>query len=133
MTSTKPPSLIAPYIKALQELDRGVRAPRTAAQMHFVEVCRGAARPVTAYERAYMGWRAKEQRRLKLELEAQARQKELRTSGGNQAAITRSSLVPGRWSDPKPYARFVLEPLGSREDFKSDRAANFARSRRNKL
>ena len=121
MTSTKPPSLIAPYMKALQELDRGVRAPGTAAQMHLVEVCRGAARPVTTYERAYMGWRAKEQQRLKLELEAQASQKELRTSGGNQAAITRSSLVPGRSSDPKPYGRFVPEPLGSREDFERDR------------
>jgi hypothetical protein len=42
-------------------------------------------------------------------------------------------LVPGRWSDPKPYARFVAEPLGTREDFKRDRGANFAESRRNKL
>jgi len=41
MTNTRPPSLIAPYIKVLQELERGVGAPRTALQMHFVEVCRG--------------------------------------------------------------------------------------------
>ena len=52
MTNTRPPSLIAPYIKVLQKRERGIRAPRTALQMHFVEVCRGGALPTTAYERA---------------------------------------------------------------------------------
>jgi hypothetical protein len=32
--------------------------------------------------------------------------------------------APGCWSDPKPYTRFVAEPLGTREDYKRDRAAN---------
>jgi hypothetical protein len=40
MTNTRPPSLIPPYVKGLQELERGVRVPRTALQMHFVD--RGA-------------------------------------------------------------------------------------------
>lgn len=44
-----------------------------------------------------------------------------------------SKPVSGRWSDPKPYARFVAEPLGTREDFKRDSGANFATSRRNNL
>jgi len=131
MSSTEPPRLIAPYIKALQELDRGVRVPRTAAQRHFVQVCRGAAQPATAYERAYMKWRAKEQRILKLE--RQAPQRELRRTQGHEAAATAPKAIPGRWSDPKAYARFIAEPLGTREDFKKDTGANFAASRRNKL
>jgi hypothetical protein len=133
MAGTPPPSLIAPYIKALQELDRGVRVPRTAMQMHFVEVCRGGAQPTTAHERAYLAWRAKEQRRVKLELEEQARRRELNSNRGDEPALMAPKPVPGRWSDPRPYARFVAEPLGTREDFKKDRGANFAASRRNKL
>jgi len=133
MTSTEPPKLIAPYIKALQELDRGVRIPRTAAQVHFVEACRGGAQPATAYERAYLVWRVQEQRRVKLELEEQAHRKDQRRRGQGEPSVAPSDPVSGRWSDPKPYARFVPEPLGSREDFKRDRAANFATSRRNKL
>ncbi len=133
MASTRPPKVIAPYIKALHELDRGVRVPQTAMQVHFVEVCRGGAQPTTAYERAYLAWRAKEQRRLKLDAEEQARRRELHTSRGDGTAVRSPKPVPGRWSDPKPYARFVAEPLGTREDFKSDRSANFSAARRNKL
>ena len=129
MTSKRPPSLIAPYIKALQELERGIRVPQTALQVHFVEVCRGGAQPTTPYERAYLAWRAREQRRLKLEAEEQARRRGSTTNRGDEIAVVSS----GRWSDPKPYARFVAEPLGTREDFKRDSGANFATSRRNKL
>ena len=121
MVSTPPPSQIAPYIKALQELDRGVRVPQTALQVHFVEVCRGGAQPTTAYERAYLAWRGKEQQRLKLDAEEQAGRRRLNGSRGNETAVVSPKLVPGRWSDPKPYARFVAEPLGTREDFKRDR------------
>ena len=133
MVSTPPPSVIAPYIKALQELDRGVRVPQTALQVHFVEVCRGGAQPTTAYERAYMAWRGKEQQRLKLEAEEQAGRRRLNRTRGNEAAVVPPKLVPGAGLIPKPYARFVAEPLGTREDFKKDRGANFADSRRNKL
>jgi uncharacterized protein YifE (UPF0438 family) len=128
-----PPSLIAPYIKALQELDRGVRVPQTALQAHFVEVCRGDAQPTTAYERAYLAWRGKEQQRLKREAEEQAGRRQLNSNKANETAVVSPKSVPGRWSDPKPYARFVVEPLGTREDFKKDRGANFADCRRNKL
>jgi len=133
MASTQPPGLIAPYIKALQELDRGVRAPKTAMQLHFVKVCRGVSRPATEYERLYLEWRAREQRRLKLEAEEQVRQREINSNRSGRMASAPPRLVPGRWSDPKPYARFVAEPLGTREDFKTDRAANLAASRPNKL
>lgn len=34
---------------------------------------------------------------------------------------------------PKPYGRKIEEPLGSREDFKDDRASNFSRSRKNDI
>ena len=132
MASTPPPKLIAPYIKALEELDRGSRAPQTALQAHFVEVCRGGAQPTTPYERAYLAWRAKEQRRLKIELEEEACRRELHNNRGREAAAPSPKPVPGRWSDPKPYARFIAEPLGTRADFKKDRAANFATSRPNK-
>jgi uncharacterized protein YifE (UPF0438 family) len=127
------PSLIAPYIKELQELERGIRVPQTALQVHFVEVCRGGAQPTTAYERAYLAWRAREQRRLKLEAEEQARRRGATTNRGDETAVVSSKPVSGRWSDPKPYARFVAEPLGTRADFKRDSGANFATSRRNKL
>jgi len=131
--SMPPPRLIASYVKALQELDRGVRVPRTALQVHFVEVCRGGALPTTAYERAYLAWRAKEQQRLKVELEEQARRRELHGNRGHETTVASSKPVPGCWAEPKPYARFVVEPLGTREDFKRDRGANFAAARRNKL
>jgi uncharacterized protein YifE (UPF0438 family) len=133
MTSTRPPSLIAPYIKALQELERGIRVPQTALQVHFVEVCRGGAQPTTEHERVYLAWRAREQRRLKLEAEEQARRRGSTTNRGDETAVVSSKPVSRRWSDPKPYARFVAEPLGTREDFKRDSGANFATSRRNKL
>jgi uncharacterized protein YifE (UPF0438 family) len=131
MTSTEPPRLIAPYIKALQELDRGVRVPRTNAQVHFVEVCRGGAQPTTAYERAYLAWREKEQRFLNHE--GPARPRKLHGKRERETNVTPAKPRPGRWSDPKPYARFVDEPLGTREDFKRDRGANFAAARRDKL
>jgi Protein of unknown function, DUF len=133
MTSAPPPKLIAPFIRALRELDRGLRLPVTALQAHFVEVCRGSAQPTTAYERAYLEWRANEERRKKRELEERARRRELHRDRGRETAGASPTAVPGRWSDPKPYARFVAEPLGTREEFKKDRAANFAASRRNKL
>jgi|SRR5579883_62078 uncharacterized protein YifE (UPF0438 family) len=130
---SRPPKLIAPYIKVLRELDRGVRVPRTALQFHSVEVCRRATSPMTPHGRAYLAWRAQEQRRLKLEAEAQIRPRELRRSRDREKALVVSKLAPGRWSVPKPYARFVTEPLGARENFKRDWGANFATSRRNKL
>lgn len=133
MASIQPPRLIAPYIKALQALDQGVRVPQTAMQRHFVEVCRGAARSTIEYERLYLEWRALERRRLKLKAEGRVRQREIRSNRSTEITSAPPKLVPGRWSDPKPYARFVAEPLGMREDFKRDSGANFASSRRNKL
>jgi hypothetical protein len=132
MATTPPPKLIAPFIEGLQELDRGFRAPATALQVHFVEVCRGCAQPTTAYERAYLEWRAKEEQHRKAELEEGWRRRELNRDRGHEAAPSSPNPVPGRWADPKPYARFVTEPLGTREDFKKDRAANFTDSRRTK-
>src|SRR5215472_1537537 len=133
MASAGPPALIAPYVNALRELGQGIRAPKTASEVHFVEVCRGGAQPATAYERAYLVWRVQEQRRVKLELEEQARRSELRKLRQGEPAVAPPNPVAGGRSDPKPYARFVAEPLGTREDFKRDSAANFADSRRNKL
>ena len=133
MASTRPPSLIAPYIKALQGLDRGIRTPQTALQAHFVEVCRGNAQPTTAYERANLAWRAREQLRLKAEIAEKAHRTEQQSHPASETGVVSPRFVPGRWSDPKPYARFVSEPLGTREDFKRDSAASFAASRRNKL
>jgi hypothetical protein len=132
MASPRPPKLIAPYIKVLQGLDRGLRVPRTALQVHFVEVCRGVAQPTTEYERAYLVWRAKEQRWLKLEPEERAHQRNLHSSRAGQPPIV-SPEPPGRWSNPKPYARFIAEPLGTREDYKRDSTANLADARRNRL
>jgi len=94
---------------------------------------RGGAQPATAHERAYLVWRAQEQRRAKLELEEQARLKDQRRCRQGEPSVAPPNPTSARWSDPKPYARFVAEPLGTREDFKRDRAANFADSRRNKL
>lgn len=131
--SARPPRLIAPYLKALRELERGVRVPQTAPQAHFVEVCRGEARPVTEYEHAYLGWRAEEHQRLKTEVAEHARRREPRSKRGDESASGSPNPVFGRWSDPKPWARFIFEPLGTREDFKRDSAANFAASRRDKL
>lgn len=51
----------------------------------------------------------------------------------DETAAVSPKPVPGRWADPKPYARFVAEPLGTREDFKRDSGANLAASRHTKL
>jgi hypothetical protein len=70
---------------------------------------------------------------LKLEAEEQARRMGLHSDRRAETPIVSANRVPGRWADPKPYARFINEPLGTREDFKRDNAANFAESRHNKL
>jgi hypothetical protein len=130
---TPPPKLIARYFKALRELDAGTREPRTAMQVHFVSVCRGVALPVTAPERAYLAWRVKEDARRKREAEEQATKRRLARDRQRQpVAPSGSPGIAGRWRDPKPYARFIDEPVGTREDFKRDRAANFSASRRNR-
>ena len=74
-----------------------------------------------------------DRQRLKLELEEQALRREPHNNRGMKTAGAPPNPVLGRWSDPKPYARYVAEPLGTREDYKRDRGANFADSRRNKL
>jgi uncharacterized protein YifE (UPF0438 family) len=132
MTQVQPPKLIAPYVRTLQDLERGIRAPRTPLQLHFVAVCKGKARPMTEYERAYLLWRSLEREQLKRDTE-ERRQTESRKGRGSRSADMALQAPAGRWSDPKPYARFVAEPLGTREDFKRDRAANFAEALRNKL
>ncbi len=46
------------------------------------------------------------------------------------AAIDESNIHTVDPRAPKPYARYIEEPSGSREDFKKDNARNWARSRR---
>jgi hypothetical protein len=78
-------------------------------------------------------WRAKERRQLKLEAEEQAHRMGSHSGRRDEAPVVSPDRVPRRWADPKPYARFVVEPLGTREDFKKDSGANFAAARCNKL
>jgi hypothetical protein len=127
------PEIDRPIYQSTTGARPSVRVPQTAMQRHFVEVCRGAARPETAYERLYLEWRALEQTRLKLKAQDRVRQREIRSNRSTGIPSVPPKLVPGRWSDPKPYARFIAEPLGTREDFRRDSGANFASSRRNKL
>ena len=133
MAVMQPPKLIAPFLRTLQELEAGIRPPRTALQLHFVQVCKGAAVPKTAHERAYLQWRVQVQRRVGQTSKKPSPQRPFRPVRPDDAAAAPASPPAGRWPDPKPYARFVFEPIGSRDDFKTDSGANYANSRRNKF
>ena len=45
------------YYAFYRALDTGARPPTTAAQEHFVAVCRGRAKAGTTHERAYVKYR----------------------------------------------------------------------------
>ena len=49
--------LIQKHLAFYLSLETGTRKPNTAAQRHFVAVCRGAARPTTVHEVAFVKWR----------------------------------------------------------------------------
>jgi uncharacterized protein YifE (UPF0438 family) len=42
------------YHKFYEELDHGMRKPKTTAQQHFIDVCHGHAVANTIHEKAYM-------------------------------------------------------------------------------
>ena len=46
--------LIEKHLKFYQSLDKGQRIPTTTEQKHFVDVCRGNAKPITDHEIAYV-------------------------------------------------------------------------------
>jgi uncharacterized protein YifE (UPF0438 family) len=133
MAAIQPPKLIASLVKALQELEAGIRSSNTALQLHFVEVCKGAAEPRTAYERAYRQWRAEVQRHgNKTQKSGRARD----VSGAFAATIRPRPLPrrrPAAGPIPNHMRCFAFEPVGAREDSKRDSGANFANSRRNRL
>ncbi len=49
--------LIERYLEFYRSLDNGDRSPMTAAQQHFVAVCRGQMKAETAHEVAYVKYR----------------------------------------------------------------------------
>jgi hypothetical protein len=80
-------------------------------QVHFVSVCRGVARPVTAPERAYLAWRVKEDARRKRAAEDQATKRQLARE--RERGPSRPPGVTGRWSDPKSYEDIGIHPAES--------------------
>ena len=65
-TPLRDPACLTPAERVLLEkhlpfylsLERGTRKAETAAQHHFVAVCRGAAQPTTPHEVAFIKWKA---------------------------------------------------------------------------
>jgi hypothetical protein len=50
--------LIDNHLAFYLSLDSGARKPDTAAQRHFIAVCRGTAPPTTPHEIAFVKWKA---------------------------------------------------------------------------
>jgi hypothetical protein len=133
--------LIGRYLSFYQSLDLGSRKPATDQQRRFVAVCRGKLPPITDHEHTYLWWRKISNRKLPSTTPGSASPadpdpRDLRLRLGKpfipSGAREGRRPPPGRWADPKPYARFISEPLGTREDFKRDSGANWSNSRRPK-
>jgi uncharacterized protein YifE (UPF0438 family) len=46
--------LLEKYLSFYEALDHGTRKPKTAAQQHFIDVCKGRTSALTLHELAYM-------------------------------------------------------------------------------
>ena len=137
-------ALIARHYKFYRQLDLGDRMPTTELQRQFVEVCRGGRQAVTPHEIAYMEFKRAREKGAAEKKKIGARGSEEKTTHRQSAKAKPSSVAraqPGRPSinrenihlvDPrasKPWARYIDEPLGSREDFKRDSGRNRSRAR----
>lgn len=115
--------LLAPYIRALEALDKGKRLPRTALQRHFVSVCRGQAPARTRYEKAYLKWRAEKLRREKERIERERQrscEKELRKAAQQAKRRDEIDMAQQRANLSTRPSRRIKE-WGTREDWKRDR------------
>ncbi|MCC7276633.1 MAG: DUF413 domain-containing protein [Alphaproteobacteria bacterium] len=124
--------LIAKHLTFYESLDTGLREPDTALQRHFVEVCRGSCAPRTEHEMVYLAY--KRDKVLEGLKTANRRRQQAREdsalSAGATATVPAIHLIDPRV--PKPWSKFVHEPIGSREDFKKDSGRNWSHAQRAK-
>lgn len=135
-------ALIERYYTFYRQLDLGERTPKTELQRQFVEVCRGRKPAVTPHEIAYMEFKRSREKRKSREqrtseqrthrLSAKARPSSSMRANPARPAIDRASIHSVDPSAPKPWVRYIDEPLGSREDFKKDSGRNRSRARQPK-
>ena len=117
--------LLEPCANALWELELGKRHPHTALRKHFVDVCKKRAEPSTEHEVAYLKWRrlgrpdlGKLRRRLIAQSKCDQELKKI-----TEQAKARDAAERGRQCLTESFKRYIDEPLGTREDFKKDRAS----------
>lgn len=127
-------ALIDRHLKFYQSLDDGSREPDTAAQVHFVRVCRGALRSETDHERAYMAYRQSKSIQEDNTEEPPIRQKPQPTYKKPPIRTFPQPQPPSQAPGTKPvsppdHGIFIDEPLGTRDDFKKDSAGNRNRAR----
>ena len=155
-------ALVHKYGPFYRELDGGHRTAETEAQKHFIAVCRGRAEAETPHEIAYMKFRELELNNRKMGGRLQKLRNAGSFGSGASASraikaetVRKTSVkapAPRDSSNPMPvatpksgassltpkreapsYARFIDEPLGTREDFKKDSGQNWGRAQRPKF
>ncbi len=134
-------ALIDRHLKFYQTLNDGSRKPDTAAQVHFVKVCRGALLPETDHERAYMAYR---QSKAKQEYNTEEPAIRSKPTVGQKPRPAYKKPPLRTFAQPQPnrsqaagtkpvsqpnWKRFIDEPLGTRDDFRKDSAGNKNRAR----
>lgn len=134
-------ALIDKHKQFYLDLAEGRRKPKTAAQLHFVAVCKGRLAPKTDHERAFLRWkeliRENERAAQKLYSQQPVKNKAKPSQSGKKphnpsAAEQAASKVREerlREMYEKPHARFVDEPWGTRADWKRDFGRNKTNSR----
>ena len=116
--------LIKKHLTFYNQLSSGERKPTTAMQIHFVGVCNGKHKPKTKHEIAYLAFLNS------CELHGR-RSEQVRPISNNLSNPSRKERLIHEVDPraPKPWSRYISEPLGTREDFKRDSAGNWSRSR----
>lgn len=122
--------LIQKYLRFYNQLSSGQRKPTTAAQVHFVEVCNGKYEPHTEHKVTYLVYREACDMQDRRSKKSQRARKPI---ANQQRSVTQQRpIYKVDPRAPKPWSRYIDEPLGSREDFKRDSARNWSRARRPK-
>lgn len=123
--------LLLPCIRALEELERGKRRPRTHLQRQFVGVCQGKLPARTPYEYAYLKWRKSKPDLLKLTQDMtakrNARERELNRINElrkiEARAKEREAVDIARQKEKYKTPTRRVSEWGTREDWKRDRGS----------
>jgi uncharacterized protein YifE (UPF0438 family) len=92
-------SLINTWLWFYKELDSGERKPKSQAQQHFVEVCRGQTRAETQDEFAYVKFRMNVAHERENERSGRLREQSLDSDSGGISEFGEGNPRPGFFTD----------------------------------